>query len=131
MSARRVAVLAAVGCVVVWAVKSVAIGVAGGLGKSPFEGPLFVLGLILFVAAWVAFGIALTAGRGTPMRLLGAIGGLVVAGLLFMFIEDPVGALVPDSAGWVNEEAGLWVISVVSAIAILATLSSARRTRLP
>ena len=119
MSARRVAVFAAIGCVLVWAVKALAIGVAGGLGKSPLEGPLFVLGLILFVVAWVALGVGLTAGRGTALRILGAVGGLVVAALLFAFIEDPVGGLVPESAGWVKEEAGLWLISVVTAVGIL------------
>ena len=102
-----------------WAVKAIAIGVAGGLGKSPLEGPLFALGLGLFVIAWVALGIGLTAGRGMPLRILGAIGGLVIAALLFAFIEDPVGGLVPESAGWVKEEAGLWVISVATAVGIL------------
>jgi membrane associated rhomboid family serine protease len=119
MSARRVAVLAAVGCVAVWALKALAIAVAGGLDKSPVEGPLFALGLLLFAVAWVAFGVAVTAGRGTAMQVVGAIVGLLVAALLFMFVEDPVGALVPESAGWVTEEAGLWAISLITAAVVL------------
>ena len=112
--------MAAVGCVVVWALKAIAIAVAGGLDKSPAESPLFMLGFILFVIAWVAFGVALTAGRGTAIQVAGAVGGLIVGGLLFVLVEDPVGRLVPDSAGWVKEEAGLWVISVLTAVAVLA-----------
>ena len=36
-----------VGAVVAWGVKALVIGLAGGLDKSPLEGPLFILGLAL------------------------------------------------------------------------------------
>lgn len=119
MSARRIAVVAAVGAVAIWALKAVAIGIAGGLDRSPVEGPLFVLGLLSLVVAFVATGLAMTAGRGIAVRILGAVGGLLVGALMFMLLEDPVGSLVPESAGWVKEEAGLWAVSLVSAAAIL------------
>lgn len=125
MSARRVAVVAAVGAVVIWALKAVAIAIAGGLDRSPLEGPLFVLGLLSLVVAFVATGLAMTAGRGIGVRILGAVGGLLVGALVFILLEDSVAALVPESAGWVKEEAGLWAVSLVSAAAILLW---ARRT---
>lgn len=119
MSPRRVAALAAVGAVIAWGLKATAIAVAGGLDRSPFEGPLFFLGLILLLVAFVAAGLALAAGRGTVMKVLGALGGLLVGLVVFLFIEEAVGAMVPESAGWVKEEAGLWVASGLTAAAML------------
>ena len=84
-----------------------------------------MLGLISLVVAFVATGVAMTAGRGTAIRILGGVAGLLVFAFVFAFLEDPVGGLVPESAGWVQEEAGLWVIALVSAAAILLW---ARRT---
>ena len=111
--------MAAVGAVVAWALKAIAIAVAGGLSQSRLEGPLFFLGLIFIFVSFVAAGLAATASRGTALRILGALGGAVVGFLLFVLIETAVGAVVPTSAGWVREEAGLWVASVLVAAIML------------
>ena len=107
--------MAAIGAVAAWVLKAIAIAVAGGLDQSPLEGPLFFLGLVLICVAFVAAGLAAAAGRDTGMRVLGGVGGLVGGLLLFILVESAVGAAVPDSAGWVKEEAGLWVASVLTA----------------
>lgn len=70
------------GAVAAWALKATAIAVAGGLDQSPFEGPLFGLGLILLLTAFAATGLAITTGRRTGMRVLGAGGGLLAVGLV-------------------------------------------------
>jgi hypothetical protein len=119
MTSLRTAALFAVAAVAAWGLKAVAIGTAGGLELSPFEGPLFFLGLALLVAAFVTAGLALTAGRPVPVRILGAIGALVVGLAVSGLIEAGMGALVPESAGWVEAEAGLWTISVLSAVVLL------------
>ena len=62
MTSRRIALWASIAAATFWTAKSIAIGLAGGLDKSPLEAPLFFLGLISFVVAVVALGVALTAG---------------------------------------------------------------------
>lgn len=127
MTSLRIAVLCAVGAVVAWGLKAVVIAVAGGLDRSPLEAPLFFLGLVLLVAAFVAAGLALTAGRGNVARVLGVVGALVVGIAVSGLVETGVGALVPGSAGWVQEEAGLWAISTMTAVAFLVWWAAARR----
>lgn len=126
MDARRIAALAAVGAVIAWAAKAVAIWVAGGLDESPLEGPLFVVGFLCLLIAFGAVGVALTRGRSTGLRVLGAVAALVVGLVLFVLVESLVGSLVPDDAGWVQEEAGLWVVSVATAAVLLAWLARSR-----
>jgi hypothetical protein len=127
MTFRRTAALCAVGAVVAWGLKAVAIAVAGGLDRSPLEGPFFFLGLGLLVAAFVAAGLALTEGRKVAARILGTVGALVVGIAVSGLVERSVGALVPDSAGWVQEEAGLWAISTITAVAMLIWWTTQRR----
>lgn len=126
MTARRIAALAAVGAVIAWAAKAVAIWVAGGLDQSPLEAPLFFLGLVCMFVAFGALGAALTEGRGTGVRVLGAVGAIVVGLALSGLVETLVGVLVPDEAGWVKEEAGLWLVSGATALGLLAWLQRSR-----
>ena len=119
MTALRAGVFAAVGAVVAWALKAIVIAAAGGLDRSPLEGPLFFLGLLLLATAFVAGGLALAVNRGTGVRIFGAIGGLLLGLLAFVLVEEAVGSMVPESAGWVREEAGLWVASVLTAALML------------
>lgn len=127
VSSARVAAVASIGAVVAWGVKALAIWSAGGLDKSRLESPLFALGLILIVLAYAAFGLAVTAGRDLWLRVVGLIAGIVVGTGLFLPVEGVVGALVPDSAGWVQEEAGLWVGSVLTVALVLAWFASRAR----
>ena len=127
MTFLRTAALCAVGAVVAWGLKAVAIATAGGLGRSALEGPFFFLGVALLVAAFVSAGLALTAGRGTGARVLGVVGALVVGLAISALVEMGVGALVPDSAGWVAAEAGLWTISTITAVTFLVWWGARRR----
>ena len=120
MTPLRTAATCAVGAVVAWGLKAVAIGIAGGLDRSPFEGPLFFAGLLLLVAAFLSAGLALTAGRGIAVRILGSVGAVVIGIAVSLVVETGVGAFVPDSAGWVKEEAGLWVIGALTAAVFTA-----------
>jgi hypothetical protein len=115
------------GAVVAWGVKALAIWNAGGLDKSRLESPLFAVGLILIVLAYAALGLAFTAGRELWLRVTGLIVGIVVGTGLFLLVEEVVGTLVPDSAGWVQEEAGLWVGSALTAALVLGWLASGER----
>lgn len=127
MNSSRIALLAALAAVVCWTLKAVAIGVAGGLDKSPFEGPLFLAGLVCFVGAAAALGVALTRGRPGWLR---AVTGVVVApvvGIGFTLVIDAlVGAMQPASPlrHWVWSEVNLWVIAI-------AVLGLAMGTRAP
>ena len=123
MTAARVAATASIGAMLAWGVKALVIWSAGGLGKSSLEGPLFLLGFALVVIACGAFGLAVTAGRPAWVRAVGLV-VMVVGGTVVLFaIEDLVGGLVPESAGWVSEEAGLWVASALIAAIVLGGLA--------
>lgn len=114
MSASRVAVLAAFAAVVAWALKAVAIGVAGGLDESPLEGPLFVLGLIAVVVAFAALGVAVMAGRARVLKVVAAVVGVLVGLALTMLTSVVAESAIPDAAGWVQAEAGLWFTALVA-----------------
>ena len=107
----RIALSAAGLAAACWAAKAVSIDIAGGLDKSPFEGPLFFAGLIAFVVAVVSLGVALTRGRPAWLR---AIAG-VVAFIVGLGISQVVGAvattLAPADPSWVWAEVELWVIA--------------------
>lgn len=111
--------LAAVGAVLGWGLKAVAIGVAGGLDRSPFEGPLYFLGLIAIVIAFAALGVAVAGRRPVPIKVLGAVAGVFAGVGLSLATDALAGAVVPESAGWVAEEAGLWLGALV-ALAVTA-----------
>jgi hypothetical protein len=127
VNSARVAGAAAIGAVVAWGVKALAIWNAGGLDKSRFESPLFVLGLILITLAYAALGLAVTARRSLWLRIVGPVAGIVIGTGLVLVVEDVISGLVPDSAGWVQEEAGLWVGSALTAALALGWLVSRER----
>lgn len=118
MSAARLATITSIGVVLVWGAKSVAIGAAGGLGKSPVEGPLFLLGLVLYVVAAPTIGVAMTEGRSTAARVVGAIAGLLAGMALSAVANLVIAPFKPDSDPyWVWEEVNLWIVAVVTASA--------------
>ena len=117
MTAARVATYATIGAVAVWAVKALSIGIAGGLGKSPAEGPLFFLGMILFLTGVVAIGLAITAGRSLGIRALGVVGAVAVTLVVWLAIDTAIASLAPENdPHWVWAELQLWVIAVAVAV---------------
>lgn len=116
MTAARVATYATLGAVLVWGIKAVVIGLAGGLDRSPAEGPLFVLGLLLYVIGVLAVGLALTAGRGVGWRVAGMLGAFATAAVAFLVVDGIVAALAPPDPHWVWAEVQLWIVSVATAV---------------
>lgn len=130
MTSQRIALWAAVAAATSWAAKSVAIGVAGGLDKSPFEAPLFFAGLICFVVAVVALGVTVTSGVRTWMRVAAGVGAFVVGFAFTLSVDALVGTLQSPGADrhWAWTEVNLWV-SGLAALAIAAALNRPRRPR--
>ena len=129
MNSRRIALWAAIAAATAWTAKSVAIGVAGGLDKSPLEAPLFFLGLISFVVAAVTLGIALTTSRRTWTRIAAGVGAFVVGFAFTLVVDAGVGAIASSGADrhWVWTELNLWVVALVA----LALAVALNRPRLP
>jgi len=125
MGASRLAVLAATVSVVAWGLKAVAIGVAGGLDESPLESPLFVLGLVAIVVAFASLGVATARERTLAFKVIGGMVGVLVGFALSMLASVVAATVIPDSAGWVQAEAGLW-FSALLALGVTA-LSPTRR----
>jgi len=109
-----------VGAFVAWVVKAVVIGLAGGLDQSPLEGPLFIVGLVLYVLGVAAIGFAVMAGRSIPLRILGAIGAVALGLLATLALDAIVAGMAPDDPHWVWSEAQLWIVSGLTALAWFA-----------
>ena len=127
MSATRLAVLAAIASAVAWGLKAVAIGVAGGLDKSPLESPLFVLGLMAIVVAFASLGVAVARERTLAVKVIGGLVGVLIGFGLSTLASAVALALIPDSAGWVEAEAGLW-FSALLALGVAAAWHNSRDT---
>ena len=128
MDAIRVARTAAIAAVVIWTAKALAIWAAGGLDESPLESPLFVLGLVAFLVASAALGIVVVGAMASWLRAVVAVGCVVVALLVISLFDTLSGAVLPDSTGWVQEEAGLWVAALLL-LAVVLAVTGRRRAR--
>jgi hypothetical protein len=111
-----------------WAVKSVAIGLSGGLGRSPFEGPLFLAGLVCAVVGAVTLGVAVSRGRGLLSRIATAVGVLVVLAAVCLLGQALIGGVEPANPGWVWSELNLWL---TAALLVAASVAHARRVSGP
>jgi hypothetical protein len=109
-----------VGAVVAWGVKAVVIGLAGGLEKSSLESPLFFVGLVLYVLGVAAIGLAVTAGRSIALRILGVIAAVTMGVLATLALDAIVAGMAPTDPHWVWEEAQLWIVSGLTALAWFA-----------
>lgn len=127
MTASRLAVVAAIVSVVAWGLKAVAIGVAGGLDESPLESPLFVLGLVAIVVAFASLGVAVARERPLAFKVIGGVVGVLIGFGLSMLASVVAAAVIPDSAGWVQAEAGLW-FSALLALGVTASWHTSRGT---
>jgi hypothetical protein len=112
MNITRVALVTAVATTAFWTAKSIVIALAGGLGKSPAEGPLFLLGLASCVVAAVATGIALGRPAHWWSTIAWGVAGLVAVSLLGTVAQAVVTGVEPSSPAWVWGEINLWVMAV-------------------
>lgn len=118
--ATRVALAGAVGAVIFWSAKAIAIGIAGGLGKSPAEDALFFLGLASALAGAAALGYALAARRRAVVRVVSAAGGVVAIALVAGLTQLVVNVVSRSSEGWAWGEVNLWVSALALITAALA-----------
>jgi hypothetical protein len=128
MNLTRLALLTAGVACALWSAKAVAIGIAGGLGRSPAEGPLFLLGLVACVVAAAVTGMAVAHRRTTGGQVLAAVAGIVVAALYGTLEGALVSALQPAHPGWVWGEVNLWVLAL-TVLGVAATAHLRRGAR--
>ena len=130
----RIALFAAVAAACLWSAKSLFIGLAGGLDKSPLEGPFFLVGLVASVVAMVALGLALTRHRPVWLRAVAGLGTLIGGFGLAMAVDASVGLVETADPGrhWVWAEVNLWVLAALTLALALAAhrRETASRTHL-
>ena len=132
MTSTRFAFIAASTAAALWALKGLAIGSAGGLGESPFEGPFFLAGLASFVVASVALGVAALPGRAAAIRGLAGLGVVAAGFALAAGVDTVVSSVVPPDADrhWAYTEVNLWVVAaVVLALALRLDRAGSDRVR--
>ena len=109
MNLTRTALAATIATTAFWTAKAVAIGIAGGLGRSPLENPLYLVGLACCAVAATTTGISLS--RPTFLSgLVGAVLGFVLVGVLAVGVGAVVTAVQPAHPGWAWTEVNLWAI---------------------
>lgn len=121
MTSTRVSLIATSAAVALWALKGLAISAAGGLGRSPFEGSLFLAGLISFVVAAVALGVAALPGRGRGIRALAGLGTLLAGVAVAAGVDALVSTFQPADADrhWAWTEVNLWAVAVLALLLAL------------
>lgn len=97
------------------------------MDKSPLESPLFGLGLVAIVVAFASLGVALARERSLAYKVGGGVVGVLIGVALSVLASTIAAAAIPDSAGWVQEEAGLWV-SALLALGVTAVWHTRRGT---
>ena len=128
MNSRRIALWAALAAAAAWTAKSVAIAAAGGLDRSPLEGPLFFLGLACFAVAVVSLGVAATAGLPAWVRAAAGVGAFAVGFALTLAVDAVVEAVhAPGVRHWVWSEVNLWVVATVG-LTVAVLLQRGRRS---
>ena len=128
MNTSRTAVVASVATVSAWTAKAIAIGIAGGLGRSPLEGPLFLAGFGCMLVAVSSTGLAATAGRRRSRRALAVVGAVVGAVVVTVVTGAVVAQVEPARPGWAWGEVNLWVLAL-AAIAAAAVVDGRHRTQ--
>ena len=83
------------------------------MGKTSLEDAGWAVGTLAFLVTWAALGFAFAAGRAVWLRVIAAAGGVVLGFVLFSAL-DAAADLLPESTGWVHEEAGLWAVALVT-----------------
>jgi hypothetical protein len=120
MSALQAARVGAVLGLVAWSVKSLVIALAGGLDRSPLEGPLFLLGMVATVVGGMALGAAVAAARAVWVRVAAAVLGAVVVAGAGSVLQTVLNAALPDSLGWFRNELGLIASAAVLTVVVFA-----------
>lgn len=110
MNLNRLALSAAAITTVLWTAKAIAIALAGGLGRSPGEGPLFLLGFVACLTATVLTGMAIARRHSASGHVLAALSAVVIMGVYGVLEGSLISAVQPPHPGWVWGELNLWVL---------------------
>ena len=124
MNTSRIAVIAASTSIVAWLAKTSAIAMAGGLDRSPLEGPLFVAGLLSSLAAVIAISLTLTHARSVLGRIGAVLAALAGVFVLVAGLNMAIARIQPTDPSWVWAEINLWI----TAAFVLGTALVARRS---
>jgi hypothetical protein len=127
MNLNKISLVAASAAVVLWAAKAVAIGSAGGLGRSPLENPFFLLGLLCNLTAVVTLTVAALVRRHALVRVGAAVGSVVAVFVLTALLGAAIDGVATNNS-WVWEELNLWVLGLV-VLAVAARRSARTATR--
>lgn len=119
MTSARLALIASVTAVVAWSAKIVVIWRAGGLDLSPWESPLFLVGVAAALVAAGAVGATLTSGRSAWVRGLAALGLALLLPAAMIPLGTAVEALLPGSWLWGETDLLLTAALLVGASAAL------------
>ena len=115
-----------------WVVKFVVIAATdGALTGAPDTviAVLYFAGVALMALGMAGLGAALLTGRHPVLRLLGAVGGLVLWAVSYTVIEGAAMSIVGDTEPvWLGEEVGIVLTgAVLMTVGLLARRGAARR----
>lgn len=123
-----IVVIATVVAAAAWAVKAIAIAAAGGLDQSPWESPLFLLGLLAFLTSVVALALLVSRGRSRIVRA-GVVLGAVVGSIALTAAANAAVQLVATSDHWIWGEVNLWLGCLVLIAAAMVTRTDGLTSR--
>ena len=86
-----------------------------------------MLGLVAIVVASASLGVAVARERPLAFKVIGGLVGVLIGFGLSMLASVVAAAVIPDSAGWVQSEAGLW-FSALLALGVTAAWHTSRGT---
>jgi hypothetical protein len=96
--------------------------------RAPLESPLLVLGLVAIVVAYASLGVAVARERPLAFKVIGGVVGVLIGFALSILASFLAAALIPESGGWVQEEAGLW-FSALLALGVTTAFAHQARHR--
>lgn len=133
MRTHRIALVAAVTTAVLWAAKATAIGLAGGLDRSPLESPLFLAGLAACLTTVVSLGLFLTGGRPGWQRAVGVVALVAVMVGTVPLLAGTVDALVPPTPErhWAWYELNLWLMALTLLVVVVVSRPRTAAARRP
>jgi hypothetical protein len=133
MSTYRIALVAATATAVLWSAKATAIGLAGGLDRSPLESPLFLAGLLASVTAVVSLALHLTRARPVWQRAVTAAAAVAAAVGSVPLLTGLVDTLASPSPTrhWAWSEVNLWAFALALVVAVLVSRPRTAAARRP
>jgi hypothetical protein len=111
----RIALLLFVVGGVAWLLKLITIATMGV--ENPFEGPLFIIGLVTLLIGSSGLGGMLFVRASLPIYVIACVASVIVFWFFFTFM-DPVGRTLfsPDRSHWFYDETGILITAVIAVV---------------